>query len=500
VVGTVGPMATDTSAQTYDEIARRAIADWHDAVVPLLLEYGRIPNLSPAYDPEWEAHGELERAAELYAAWARGRGLDGAEVEVVRIDGLSPTVFIDVPATDPGATGTVLVYGHYDKQPPFVGWGEGRGPWTPTLEGDFLYGRGMADDGYAMPSALVALESIRAAGGRHARCVVLIEGSEESGSPHLPAVLAHLADRIGTPDLVLALDSSSPTDDRLWITTSLRGAVVGTLRVDVLDHGVHSGSAGAVVPDSFRIARLLLGRIEDAATGDPLLPELVVEPPAGTVAAAERMAEALEDAGTEGPPFPVVEGLELQGATRAEQAVRVAWSASVAVVGADGLPPTVEAGAVLRPSTTLKLVVRVPPTVDAGAADAAIARAVTTDPPHGARITWESEQSADGWAAPALAPWLDRALDRASEAAFGRPSAQVGEGGTIPFLGWLAARFPDAQILALGVLIPGSNHHGPDESLHLPTAERVTGAVATLVAEHADRGVSQVERHGSRRE
>ena len=172
MVGTVGPMATDTSAQTYDEIARRAIADWHD--------------------PEWEAHGELERAAELYAAWARGRGLDGAEVEVVRIDGLSPTVFIDVPATDPGATGTVLVYGHYDKQPPFVGWGEGRGPWTPTLEGDFLYGRGMADDGYAMPSALVALESIRAAGGRHARCVVLIEGSEESGSPHLPAVLAHL--------------------------------------------------------------------------------------------------------------------------------------------------------------------------------------------------------------------------------------------------------------------------------------------------------------------
>jgi acetylornithine deacetylase/succinyl-diaminopimelate desuccinylase-like protein len=196
-------------------VARRAIAEWRGAVLPLLLEYGRIPDLSPAYDPDWQASGELERAAELFADWARGRDLPGAIVDVVRIEGLSPTVLIDVPATDPDALGTVLVYGHYDKQPPFVGWGEGRGPWAPTLEGEHLYGRGMADDGYAMPSALVALEAIRATGGRHARCVVLIEGSEESGSPHLPEVLGVLADRIGTPDLVLALDSGSPTGDRL---------------------------------------------------------------------------------------------------------------------------------------------------------------------------------------------------------------------------------------------------------------------------------------------
>jgi len=142
---------------------------------------------------------------------------------------------------------------------------------------------------------------------------------------------------------------------------------------------------------------------------------------------------------------------------------------------------------VLRPSTTLKLTIRVPPSRDAGAAEAAVARTLTADPPHGARVTWVGEQSASGWAAPAFEPWLGRALDAASAAAFGRPSAQVGEGGTIPFLGWLADRFPAAQILALGVLVPGSNHHGPDESLHVPTAQRVTGAVAALLVEHADR-------------
>ncbi|HEY4928794.1 MAG TPA: M20/M25/M40 family metallo-hydrolase [Acidimicrobiales bacterium] len=481
---------TDDQDSRTSLAAQRAIEEWRDSVVPLLMDYGRIPDLSPAYDPGWEASGELDRAADLFAGWARNRSLSGATVEVVRIPGLSPTVLIDVPATDPEATGTVVVYGHYDKQPPFVGWGQGRGPWTPTLEGDLLYGRGMADDGYAMPSALVALEAIRAVGGRHARCLVLIEGSEESGSPHLPQVLAALTDRIGVPDLVLALDSSSPTPDRLWVTTSLRGAVVGILTVEVLDHGVHSGSAGAVVPSSFRIARHLLDRIEDSATGDLLLPELVAEPPAGTTEAAERMARALGEAGLDPVSFPIVDGLVLQGGSRAEQAVRTAWMGSVAVVGADGLPASVDAGAVLRPSTTLKLVIRVPPTCPAEAAEAAVARALTADPPANARVTWESEQSADGWAAPAFAPWLAAALDRSSVAAFGRPSAQVGEGGTIPFLGWLAARFPSAQILALGVLVPGSNHHGPDESLHLPTAERLTGAVAALLAEHAGLPVS----------
>ncbi len=480
-------MTTAAQATAPEDAAHRATAAWRDAVVPFLLEFGRIPDLSPAYDPEWETRGELDRAAELMAAWARTRDLPGATVDVVRLTGLTPTVLVDVPATDPGATGTVLVYGHYDKQPPFTGWTDGRGPWTPTLEGDRLYGRGLADDGYALPSALVALEAVRAAGGSHARCVVLAEGSEESGSPHLRQVLAALDDRIGTPDLVIALDSSAPTGERLWVTTSLRGALMGELTVQVLDHGVHSGSAGAVVPSSFRIARLLLDRIEDPVTGDLVLPELVTPPPSWAQDAAVRADAALTEDGEIDPPFPTVDGLVLQGATRVEQSMRRAWLGSVAVVGAGGLPAPVEAGAVLRPFTTLKLAIRLPPTCDATTAGAAVDRAFTTDPPYGARVRWEAELAAGGWAAPAFAPWLSDALDRASHAAFGRPAATVGEGGTIPFAGWLAERFPDAHVLALGVLVPGSNHHGPDESLHLPTAERVVGGVAALLAAHGQR-------------
>ena len=476
-----------TTGSRRQDAVDHARARWRADVLPLLEAFGRIPNLSPDFDPRWEEAGHMDEAADLVAAWASSRSLPGATVEVVRLPGLTPTLLVDIPPSDPHVTGTVLLYGHIDKQPPFDGWTAGRGPWTPVVEGDWLYARGVADDGYALPSAMLAVESLQAAGGRHGRVVILAEGSEESGSPHLPEVLAHLADRIGTPDLVLALDSGSPTYDRLWITTSLRGALVGTLTVRVLDHGVHSGEAGGVVPSSFRIARLLLDRLEDAATGDVLVPELCVDPPPWAVEAAIEQSAALDAAGPGGSPFPLVPGLALEGADGADRVMRNAWRASVAVVGADGMPPPAEAGSVLRPFTSLKLVVRIPPTCDAGAAADALDRTLTADPPYGAEVIWEAGQASGGWAAVPFAPWLAEALEAASQACFANRPARLGEGGTIPFMGWLAARFPQAQILAAGVLGPGSNAHGPDEALHLPTAERLTGALAVVLDAHAER-------------
>lgn len=467
----------------------QVVKRWRPEVLPLMQEFARIPDLSPVFDPGWQAAGHLERAAALLAGWAEQRPLAGARVDIVRLPGLTPTVVVEVPPSHPEATGTVLVYGHYDKQPPFDGWTGNRSPWEPVIEDDRLYARGVADDGYALPSALLALEAVVAAGGMHARCLVVAEGSEESGSPHLPEVLAFLADRIGVPEVVVALDSGSPTYERLWITTSLRGVVEGTLTVRVLDHGVHSGSAGGVVPSSFRLMRQLLDRLEDATTGEVLLPELRGDPPIGAAdeALALALAVAIAAQATTEPVFPVVDGLVLQGADESERALRVAWSASVAVVGADGLPPTAKAGNVLRPFTSLKLVIRVPPTCDVDEAAAAVERTFRLDPPAGAEVEWVPGQSAGGWSAPPLDEWLADALDQASITCFGQPSGRVGEGGSIPFMGWLAERFPQAQLMAAGVLGPGSNAHGPDESLHLPTAERVTAALGTVLAAHAER-------------
>ncbi len=171
------------------------------------------------------------------------------------------------PFGDPNPKGNILMYGHFDKQPPFEGWREGLGPTTPVIEGDLLYGRGAADDGYAVYAAVGALKACQISKTPHARVIILIEGSEESSSPHLPIYFDHLAPRIGSPDVVVCLDSGCGDYERLWVSTSLRGATKIDLTVSILKEGVHSGDASGVVPDSFRIVRLLLSRLEDPATG-----------------------------------------------------------------------------------------------------------------------------------------------------------------------------------------------------------------------------------------
>ncbi len=389
-----------------------------------------------------------------------------------------------MPATDPSHAGrTVLLYGHLDKQPEMSGWRAGLGPWTPVVEGDRLYGRGGADDGYAAFASMLAIEAAEAAGLAHARLLLLVEASEESGSCDLLAHVERLADRIGTPELVVCLDSGSLDAERLWVTTSLRGMAAGTLTVEVLTNGVHSGQASGIVPSSFRIIRQLLERLEDSATGEVLLPELHVDIPADRVTAAADTAAALAFAPAD--EFPWAGATAPMEADAAEQFLAQTWRPTLSYISADGLPPTSRAGNVLRPSTTLGLSFRLPPTCDHAAALDAITTTLLDAPPAGATVRFDGAQSSPGWSAPTFVPWLARALDEASTAAFGRPARTLGEGGTIPFMGMLGQRFPDAQFVVAGVLVPGSNAHGPDEFLHLPLARRITECIAHLLAAHA---------------
>jgi acetylornithine deacetylase/succinyl-diaminopimelate desuccinylase-like protein len=473
---------------TLDTAAASALVDhtWDADIVPVLHDYIRIPNVSSAYDAQWAEAGYMAQATELLRQWCdrqAGDGLAGASVEVHELEGRTPLLLVDVPPAGAGrADATVVLYGHLDKQPPFSGWRRGLGPWEPVLDGDRLYGRGSADDGYSTFSALTALRAIRAAGGSHHRCIVLIEASEESGSPDLPAHLEALGDRLGTPSLVVALDSWCGDWDRLWLTSSLRGLVDMTLEVRVMTEGVHSGAAGGVVPSTFRILRTLLSRIEDEQSGYLLPSELHAHIPDDRL---RQLAAAAQELGDLTASFPFSDGVQPARPSTEQQLVARAWEPALEVVGIDGAPRPGRAGNVLRPSTTVKLSVRLPPTVDAEAAAASLERRLTADPPYDAVVTVRLGAAEPGWHAPLTAPWLAAAIERASVAAFGRPALTVGEGGTIPFLGMLARRFPAAQFVVTGVLGPGSNAHGPNEFLHLPTARRITTACAHLLDAHA---------------
>jgi acetylornithine deacetylase/succinyl-diaminopimelate desuccinylase-like protein len=473
-------------------LGRYAERLWDDEIVPALTDYIAIPAKSPMFDADWQRNGYIERVVRDAAGWVESKKLPGLKLEVIRLEGRTPVIFFELPATKPDSSDTVLLYGHLDKQPEFSGWRSDLGPWTPKYENGLLYGRGGADDGYAIYASLTALMALDAQGIARPRCVGLIETCEESGSYDLPAYIDALQPRLGNVSLVVCLDSGAGNYEQLWLTTSLRGNVTGTLKVEILTEGIHSGDASGLVPSSFRILRQVLDRLEDSKTGR-LLPEgFHCQVPADRVEQARATAAILGDelwkrypwaCGADGAPaLPTttdpVEGL-----------LNRTWRPTLSVTGVDGMPELKNAGNVLRPFTAFKLSLRLPPLVDGNEAALKLKALLEDNAPYNAKVTFHPDgrmgaYGASGWNAPALAPWLADALNAASQAHFGAPVAFIGQGGTIPLMSLLQQGFPAAQMMVCGVLGPKSNAHGPNEFLHVPYGKRLTAAVAQVIAAH----------------
>jgi len=461
---------------------------WDARILPQLEDYIRIPAKSPMFAPDWEAEGLLDTVVRRAADWVLAQKLDGLRLDIVRLPGRTPVLFFEVAATRPASGQSVLMYGHLDKQPEFSGWRSDLGPWTPKYEDGKLYGRGGADDGYAVYASIAAVQELQRQGVPHPRIVGLIETSEESGSRDLLPYIDALKPRLGDVALVVCLDSGAGNYDQLWLTTSLRGMVAGTLKVEILTEGVHSGDASGLVPSSFRIMRQVLDRLEDSATGRLLPARFHCQVP------AERLAQARATAAILGEEiyqrFPWAHH-DCGGASAfalptttdpVEALLRRTWEPTLSVTGAEGFPALQDAGNVLRPYTAFKLSLRLPPLADAAACAQEMKALLEDNAPYQARVTFDGEGGATGWNAPGMAPWFGQALDAASQAHFGAPCGFIGQGGTIPLMGMLSQGFPKAQMMVCGVLGPKSNAHGPNEFLHVPYAKRLTAAVAQVIA------------------
>nr|WP_145552668.1 M20 family metallopeptidase [Variovorax boronicumulans] len=461
---------------------------WDDDIVRQLTDYIAIPAKSPSFDPDWAQHGYLDTVLRNAAAWVEAQKVPGLQLEIVRLEGRTPVLFFEIPASGTTAKQTVLMYGHLDKQPEFNGWRSGLGPWTPKYEDGKLYGRGGADDGYAVYASIAAVQALKAQNAPHPRIVGLIETCEESGSHDLLPYVDALRARLGDVALVVCLDSGAGNYDQLWLTTSLRGMASGVLKVEILTEGVHSGDASGLVPSSFRIMRQVLDRLEDSATGRLLPASFHCEVPAERLAQAQATAAILGDEIYKRFPWAHYDcGGAVQTAlpttTDPVQALlNRTWMPTLSVTGAEGFPELRNAGNVLRPYTAFKLSLRLPPLVDASAAVQELKALLEDNAPYQARVTFQGEGGATGWNAPATAPWFENALNAASQAHFGAPCGYIGQGGTIPLMNMLSAGFPTAQMMVCGVLGPRSNAHGPNEFLHVPYAKKLTAAVAQVIA------------------
>jgi len=462
----------------HDQAKQEIDGFWESSILPTISKYIEIPNQSPLFDPKWRENGHMHRAVDLVRNWVLAQNVAGSRLEVLDEPGRTPVVLVEV---DGEGDDTILLYGHLDKQPPMIGWEAGLGPWTPVRRDGKMYGRGSADDGYAIFACISAVKALQSQKLPHSKLVILIECCEESGSLDLPYYVDKLSERIGSPKLVICLDSGCGDYDALWMTTSLRGSIVGNLHVQVLREGVHSGDASGIVPDSFRLIRTLLDRLEDASTGR-IIPEwLHVEVPEDRIAEIRKAAEILNDELV--THFPFVQGMHAVSCKPFELLMNRTWEPMLAYTGQEGLPDLLQGGNVLRPSTSIKLSLRLPPTLDAGDIDRRLKELLESDPPYGAKVLFDPEKGGPGWNAPPTAPWLQKSVDEASMQFFGREAASFGEGGSIPFMGMLGEKFPEAQFLVTGVLGPYSNAHGPNEFLHIQSGKNVTATVAKVIAD-----------------
>ena len=460
----------------YEKTLKDAKKDFEERIIPGLEEFIRIDNLSPEFDPEWETNGKAEKAGMHLINWAKSQGIKGLKAELIKEPGKTHLILIEIESQ--GIDKTILLYGHFDKQPALGEWNEGLHPNKPVIKDGKLYGRGASDDGYALFAMIEAVKLIQMQNGKHSRIVITLESGEESGSPDLVPYLKKLNNRIGNPDLMICMDSGCKDYSSLWLTTSLRGIINFELEIECLKESTHSGNSG-VAPDSFTVLRILLDRLDDSKSSKVKAP-LNVEIPQYRIEDAKKLAEYQKEKVVT-DSVNLKEGVKPLSEDYKELILNNTWRPTVVVIGMTGVPPAECAGYILRHKTKVKISIRLPPTFDCKEAEKVITELLTKDPPFNSIINVKINVSLNGWAAKDMNKSLKKSFTESAKFLFKNDYYNCGEGGTIPFIPELAELYPKCEILVTGVLGPGSNAHCPNECLNLDYTNKMIVALSHVI-------------------
>ena len=459
-------------------------AHWDNWYVKGLCEFIEVPNLTPMVDPNYLTNGLNEKAMALVDDYINKLEIKGISKKIFQPDGMTPLIVYAVDKAEGGSDAQIMFYGHLDKQPWMDGWDEGLGPTKPVIRGEYLYGRGGGDDGYSPFSTMLAIKNAQLQGIKHSRIVLVLETEEESGSPNLINLLNIAKDFIGNPDYLFCLDSGAFDYNQLWLTSSLRGITLMDVTVKAGKGGYHSGEVGGIVPETFRVMRHLLNRLDDPKTGLPM-EELNTELPAYARPEAERMVALSGEAMCK--KYKMEEGVKYCSQDNlVEMYLNNTWRANLSVTGAGGLPDYNRAGNVVRPQTTLRLSYRLPPNMDCHKAAAIVKQKLTTDVPHDCIVEIKGDHNGNGWCMKDPEPWFHDVINNASKNFYDREYGSYGMGGSIPFLSQLGGLYPNTFIVALGLLGPQSNAHAPNESVNLTYAKKLTMCMSHILVDVAN--------------
>jgi acetylornithine deacetylase/succinyl-diaminopimelate desuccinylase-like protein len=401
---------------------------------------------------------EVRRSAELVSKLLSEAGF--ADVRTVS-EGGAPAVIARHPA--PAGAPTVLLYAHHDVQPEGDVSQWASPPFEPTERDGRLYGRGTADDKAGIATHLAAIRAFD--GDLPVGVTVFVEGEEESGSPSLGALLGAHRDLLAA-DVIVIADSDNWSTEIPSLTVSLRGLADCVVEVATLDHGLHSGMWGGVVPDALSALVRLLASLHDD-DGDVAVEGLHQGSAADVEYSPERVREETG----------VLDGVTEIGTGPATD--RLWAKPAITVIGID-TTPIAKASNTLIPRARAKVSMRVAPGGDAGEHLAALTRHLERNAPWGAQVTVTPGDVGQPYAIDATGPVYD-AVRAAFRQAWGTDAVDTGVGGSIPFIAEFAAAYPDAKILVTGVEDPATQAHSINESLHLGVLERAATSEALLL-------------------
>jgi acetylornithine deacetylase/succinyl-diaminopimelate desuccinylase-like protein len=452
-------------------------------ILSSLMNFVKIPNCSPEYDPDWDKNGYQIAAAQYIQDWIKNQNLKGCDTVFLKDEGRTPFIYVNIEGTKEGDDRCILLYAHMDKQPPLTGWSPGLGPYTPVIKDGHLYGRGSSDDGYAPFAAITAVKACQDNNWPLPRIGIILEASEESGSTDLKYYLEKLSKLIGNPSLIFGLDSSCIDYNRLWTTSSLRGVFSMNLKVSLLKLGYHSGNGGGFVADSFLVLRMLLDRIEDSKTGKLLDEYLYPTVPVDKKAEIDHLASTMGD--------HILDGIEFYKNTqpmtndKVELILNNTWRPTVTITGANGFPELDKAGNVLRQNSEVKISFRLPPLVSAKEVFTRIKNKLTENPPYNAKIDLTTSDVAnDGWNQRPFSKDLNNILNDASNKFFDLDCDSYCEGGSIPFVNFFSDKFPKSEVIIMGVTGPGSNIHSTDENLHIEYCKKIICCLTYIISDY----------------
>lgn len=443
-------------------------------ILPNLMDFIRIPNLSPAYDYNWKTNGLLLKAANLIISYAKSLNIKNAEINLIQDKGYTPLIFIDIPSSRENDNRTVLFYAHFDKQPYGTGWDEDKEPTKPVIINGRLYGRGSADDGYASFSILTAIKACQEHNCPMPRICIIFEGAEESTDEDLTYYFDKLLPIIGENVIAfIPLDSGCSDYERLWITNSLRGVVDFDIKITSLDNDCHFGpeASGRVAENLFLLRKALDG-VVDTTTGEILIDEFFVkEIPTSIEKEMDKEIEIVGDKFFD--DIPLYDGVKPLKSDVKEAMINNRWKPSISILGVDNCPKIEDNGFGVSKSINVRLSMRLPPGINGNNAMNALKKVINNNSYFSAKFEFGYMSLAEGWCLSDISERTKNVLNKASLEYFGKEIVFKGAGGSIPFITYFQTKYPKADVICTGILGADSFEHGPNENLNIEACKKM---------------------------